>query len=120
VRLCLDEHYSPEIACLLRDQRGHDVSAVKERPELIGLPDAQLVAAMRAERAALLTENVQDFMPIAQALAARGEDHWGFVFTSGRSMPRGAATIGRYVDVLDPFLSERPGEDDLKNQTWWL
>jgi hypothetical protein len=119
VRLCLDEHYSPEIARLLRD-RGHDVSAVKERPELVGLPDAQLVAALQAERSALLTENVQDFVPIAQALAARGEEHWGFVFTSSRSLPRGSGTIGRYVDLLDAFLCERPGEDDLKNQVSWL
>jgi hypothetical protein len=57
VRLCLDEHYSKEIANVLR-QRGHDVDCVTERPELVSLADADVWARMQREGRTLLTENV--------------------------------------------------------------
>ena len=40
--MLLDEHYSPEIARRLRAM-GHDVVSVKERKDLIGLPDAEIL-----------------------------------------------------------------------------
>jgi Domain of unknown function (DUF5615) len=119
VRLCLDEHYSAHIAKALRE-RGHDVSAVQERPELRGLGDRELLATLQTERSALLTENVADFMPLVQDLAARGEDHRGVVFSSPSSMPRGTGTIGDFVEALARLLGERPAEDGLLNQVSWL
>lgn len=119
MRLCLDEHYSAHIARALRE-RGHEVSAVQERPELRGLGDRELLATLQTERSALLTENAADFMPIVHDLAARGEAHWGVVFRSPESMPRGRGTIGVFVEALDRLLNERPAEDGLLNQAWWL
>lgn len=119
MKCCLDEHYARAIAEQLRD-RDHDVICAKERPDLVGMSDRDLTSALQVEKRGLVTENVSDFMPIVQELATAAEDHWGFVFTSPRSMPRGAATIGLYVDVLDAFLSERTSEDGLKNQVSWL
>jgi hypothetical protein len=119
VRLCLDEHYARAIAEQLRD-RHQDVISVKERQDLVGISDRDLLRTMQAETRALLTENVGDFMPLVHELAAAGENHWGVVFTSPRSMPRGAATIGLYVEALDGFLRERPADDDLQNQVSWL
>jgi hypothetical protein len=119
VRLCLDEHYAAQIAVALRGG-GHEVTAVNERPELRGLDDGPLLAVMQTERSALLTENVSDFMPLVQELAARNEDHWGVVFSSPESMPRGTATIGLFVRSLDRLLIEWSAEDGLLNQVWWL
>jgi hypothetical protein len=119
VRLCLDEHHAIEIAAALR-QRGHQVTAVAERAELRGLDDRALLGVMQAEQSALLTEDVSDFAPLVHELAASGEDHWGLVFSSPESMPRGAGTIGLFLDALDRLLSERPAEDGLLNQVWWL
>jgi hypothetical protein len=119
LRLCLDEHYSRQIAEELR-RRGHDVVALGERPELRGLGDGELLGVMQAERRALLSENVGDFMPLVHELAARNEDHWGFVFSSPVSLPRGSGTIGPFVEALDRLLRELPGEDDLLNQVRWL
>lgn len=119
MRLCLDEHYAAQIAVALRE-RSHDATAVNERPELRGLDDRPLLAIMQAERSALLTENVSDFMPIVQELATRNEEHWGVVFSSPLSMPRGVGTIGLFVEALHRLLVERPAEDGLLNQVWWL
>jgi hypothetical protein len=35
-------------------------------------------------------------------------------------MPRAASTIGVFVEALDGLLSGRPGDDDFRNQVWWL
>lgn len=85
MRLLLDEHFSPEIARQLR-ARGHDVDAARERPELHGLTDADLLEVARVERRALLTENVADFMELHRRALVAGT-HAGLVFTSGRRFP---------------------------------
>lgn len=93
VKLCLDEHYSPQIADQLR-RAGHDVTSVEERPELVGLPDSELLAAVEAEQRALLTENVRDVAPLIALPAANGESHHGVIYTSPESMPRAKSTAG--------------------------
>jgi hypothetical protein len=119
VRLCLDEHYSPQIAAALRE-RDHDVISVQAEAELRGLSDAELLAFCVRDRRALLSENAADFMPLVQQLAARGDDHFGLAFSSPASMPRGAGTIGHFVEALDRLLRERLAEDALSNQVYWL
>jgi predicted nuclease of predicted toxin-antitoxin system len=119
VRLLLDEHYSPRIAAQLR-QRGHDVVAARERPELRGLSDADLFALMPAERRAILTEDAADFLPLVRAAVVRGTDHFGVVLTSPRQFPRTIRSIGRLVSALDAFLTARPTDDALQGQSWWL
>jgi hypothetical protein len=119
VRLCLDEDYSDEIAVQLR-AAGHDVDRVKERPELISLSDAELLATMTVERRALLTENVGDFAPPLRALTAGEGSHYGVIFSSSRSMPRSRATIGNFVRALSALLQRFPGEDDFRDRIEWL
>jgi hypothetical protein len=119
LRLLLDEHYSRQIAEQLRS-RGHDVTSVQERPDLRGIGDRELLQRATDEGRALMTENVADFALLMRELMSAGERHLGLVFTSPRSMPRGAATIGRYVDELDAFLRERPAEDALADTAHWL
>jgi Domain of unknown function (DUF5615) len=119
VKLLLDELYSPTIAAQLRN-RGHDVQSVSERDDLRGIADRELLSRAGVEGRALLTENVADFMPLVHEAASAGESHASVVFTSPHSMPRGAGTIGMYIEALDRFLRERPGPDGLANQVAWL
>ncbi len=119
MRLCLDEHYSSKIAEELR-AREYDVYAVSERPELRTLSDRELWLHVQSEQRALLTENVADFMPFVHEAAAAGEDHWGMIFSSSRSMPRGAGTIGLFAERLDELLTKNRNEDDFRNGVHWL
>jgi predicted nuclease of predicted toxin-antitoxin system len=116
VRLCLDEHYSSQIAEQLR-ARGHDVYAVSERAELRGIADRELWDHLQREGTALMTENVADFVSLVNESALAGEDHHGVIFTSARSLPRGTGTIGVFVERLDELVSERAR---CLNEILWL
>lgn len=115
MKLCLDEHFPPQIAEQLR-RRGHDVIAVKERADLRGSGDRELLARMAEERRALVTENVADFVPLLREAAAAGDDHSGVILTPARSLPSTRAAIGAFVERLDELLRARPAGDALRNR----
>lgn len=94
--------------------------AISERAELRALADEELWGRMQDDRRALLTENVADFAPLVQRAAAGAEDHYGIVFSSPHSMPRGAATIGLFVQRLRELMDRYPGDDDFRNRVEWL
>lgn len=119
MRLLLDEHYSPRIAKQLR-RRGHDVVSVSERAELIGLSDSDLLRAATAERRALVTENVADFVELARQFAAHEEDHYGVIFTYSARFPRSRATVGVFVRELGRSFRSRRVHDALLSQVHWL
>lgn len=115
MKLLLDEHYAREIAVRLRDA-GHDVVTVAECG-MAGVDDAALLRFATSELRTLLTNNVRHFVPLTQQLAASGEDHHGLLFTSDASLPRGKATIGRYVTALRDVMERH---EALVNQVRWL
>ena len=119
MRLLLDEHYVREIAEQLREL-GHNAVAVSERPDLRGLVDEDIFRQAQAERRTILTENWADFGRLFEMAAADGTTHSGIVFTSRRELPRGRATIGLYVRVLDEFLHRHPADDALVDSSRWL
>lgn len=119
MRLLLDEHLAPEIARQLRSRR-HDVEAAVERPDLVSLPDHELFARMAAERRAILTNNVPDYVKLFGDALGQGQEHYGLLLTDDRSMPRGGNTVGLFVRVLDEFLDAHRSEDALRNQLRWL
>jgi predicted nuclease of predicted toxin-antitoxin system len=119
VRLLLDEHFSPEIARQLRGH-GHDVVAARERTEVRGLTDANLLALATAETRAVVTENVADFVELHRRSVVTRRPHCGIVFTSPRQFPRTRRAIGRMVRALDALLSAHTSSDALADQTWWL
>lgn len=119
MRLLLDEHLSPEIARQLRSRR-HDVEAVVERPDLVSLPDHELFARMAAERRAIVTNDVLDYVKLLNEALGVGDENYGLLLSDDRSMPRSKDTIGLFVRVLDEFLEAHPAEDALRNQLRWL
>lgn len=119
MKLLLDEHYSPAIARQLRT-KAHDVVAVAERADLVGLSDEELLRRMGLEQRAIMTNNVKDFVPLTSQAALDGDDHYGVLLTSDKSMPRRSDTIGRMVAALDAFLRSYEDKDSYRNQVRWL
>lgn len=111
--------YAPAIAEQLR-ALGHDVVAVKERPELQNIDDPSLLREASVERRPILTENAADFVPILEAMLATGEPTTGFLLSSPRSMRRSRRTIGLFVRTLDTYLRAHPGDDELTDGVDWL
>jgi predicted nuclease of predicted toxin-antitoxin system len=116
VRLLLDEMISPRIARDLRD-RGHDVQAVKrDRPELAGCSDRELVQRMARERRAVVTNDIADFQAIHDRLLTAGEEHGGMIFSFDATMPRSKAAIPQWVQTLAELLADHGDDDALRNR----
>jgi len=119
VRLLLDEHFSPEIARQLRS-RGHDVTAVTERPDLIARSDRVHFASAPDQRRAIVTQDLGDFRPLFADAMRAGSKTYGLVCVPAR-FPLSRSAIGRAVDALDELLRRYPGDQDLLNhggETW--
>jgi predicted nuclease of predicted toxin-antitoxin system len=119
VRLLLDEMLAPVIARELR-ARGHDVTAVAGRSDHVALSDPEVMALSRAERRAVVTNNLRDFRPLHhEAITPGGPGHYGMIFLAG-AYRRTRADTGRIVVALEAILDKHPGERDLANGEEWL
>lgn len=118
MKLLFDEMYPPRLAEQLR-RRGHDALAASERKELRGLTDAALFAVAQVEGRALVTENVRDFVPLADATEARGGNRYGLILVHPGKFPRAnARTIGSMVGQLVKLLTKHPGDELLGLRLW--
>lgn len=120
MRLLLDEMISWRIAVDLRN-RVHDVVAVKrDRPALESQADPTLLAAAAVERRAVVTNNVRDYRAAHERMRARGQDHYGVIFTHDDTLPRNKATFPFWVSTLEPFVEAHPAENALVNRVHHL
>jgi hypothetical protein len=119
VKLLLDEMLSPAIARELT-ARGHDVQSVAGHPDREALSDLEVLAIARAERRAVVTNNVRDFRPLhAEAVMPGGVGHYGMIFMSG-NYRRTKDDIGRIAAALEAKINQYPGDDALANAEDWL
>jgi len=119
VKLLLDEMYPSRLAMELR-RRGHDVVATQERPDQRETDDEPLLLIATSERRALVTENVADFPDIVTSLTEEQRSHSGVLLVSSRTFPRTEDGLGLLVRALDAYLTERPGDDELRDRMEWL
>jgi predicted nuclease of predicted toxin-antitoxin system len=118
LRLLLDEMYPQSIAEQLR-RDGHDAIAVTERPELRSFIDPDLFATAQQERRAVITENIADFVPLADHADQRNQPHHGLVLVDPAKYQRGSPrTIGRIVSALEALLAEHPAEEATSARHW--
>ena len=84
-----------------------------------GVADADLLVWAAAHQRAIVTENIRDFVPLAQRWAAAGQDHAGLVFTNPRRFHRATlAYPGTLIDALATWLPTAP--DSAPSMVWWL
>lgn len=115
MKLLLDEMWPPALAGALRE-RGHDVVAVAELPELRGRPDETIFKEAHRQGRVIVTENVLDFRPLAATAARAGRTYPGFIFTSNRAFPRASRrTAGRLVLALDALLDTK---EEIVGEHW--
>ena len=100
--------------------KGFDVVAVAELNELRQMSDEDLLRWSHANERALVTENVQDFLPIHGEFLNHGEPHAGIVMTSPNKFPRSTAGIGTLVTALARLLEERADVGRLESDVLWL
>lgn len=110
---------SPVIARELT-ARGHDVQSVAGHPDWEALSDPEVLALARAERRAIVTNNVRDFRPLhVEAVMPGGVGHYGMIFMSGNHR-RTKDDIGRIVAALETKIDQYPADDALANAEDWL
>ena len=66
-----------------------------------------------------MTENVIDFVPLADAVDERGGAHHGLVLVTPAKYPPGRQhTLGQLVSALDTLLREHPEEEPAGFRHW--
>jgi Domain of unknown function (DUF5615) len=96
--LIIDEMFPTAAARVLRDQHGRDALHVAE----VGLratDDAAIARHARAERRAVVTENVADFAD---------EGDLVLVVVSKKNLPSGGTQVAALADVLDRWIETNP------------
>lgn len=119
MKLLLDEMYARAIAVGLR-ARGHDVASASERDDLRSAADAVIFEAMQSEARVIVTNNVRDFMPLAQQALQTGSTFYGIVFTSDKSLPRNKANVGTFVVQFEALLAAHAADEGLPATIEWL
>jgi hypothetical protein len=112
----LDEQLSPHIATLLR-QRGFDIEAVADRPDLVGRSDLVIFAVACDEDRAVITNNVKDFRPLAAQWLAQGRVHAGLILLPS-SGTRTRAALAMLADRIAAVLGDSP--DGLASSERWI
>lgn len=109
MRLLLDEMYSASLAGALAGA-GIDTVTVADL-RLTGAPDAEVFAAARAARRAVLTENVADFTRLAADCAMSGGHHAGLLIALSSRFsrrPAGVQSLAAAIRaVADETLDDR-------------
>jgi predicted nuclease of predicted toxin-antitoxin system len=116
VKALLDEQLSPQIATLLR-QDGLDVEAVANRPDLAGRSDSVIFEVAWSEDRAVITNNIQDFRPLAAQWLAQGRVHAGLILLPS-SRTRTRATIVMLAERIASVLRDNP--DGLASSERWI
>ena len=99
-RLLLDEMISGQIARQLREA-GHDVTAVVEDRDLIGLADEDVLARATADGRCVVTANVRDFAALHAQWTSAGRSHGGIVYVVTRVFPQDRSFLGSVVSALE-------------------
>lgn len=116
MKALLDEQLSPQIAVLLR-HAGYDVLAVADRADLAGSSDRVVFEVATREDRALVTNNIEDFRPLAAERLATGRTHAGLILLpSARRRTRSA--VPALAVAIEAILRDHP--DGIAGSERWV
>lgn len=116
MKALLDEHFSFQIAKLLRD-RGLEVEAIVERNDLMEAPDGEVMEVAAREKRAVVTNNIKDFRKIASERLVEGRGHAGLVLVPS-SRGRRRDHIGKLADAIEALMRAHP--DRVPDTEHWI
>jgi hypothetical protein len=91
---------SGEIARQLREA-GHDVAAVVDDGELIGVADEDLLAWATADGRCVVSANVRDFATLHAEWASADRSHAAIVYVVTRVFPQDESFVGALVSSVE-------------------
>jgi Domain of unknown function (DUF5615) len=97
---------SGDIAAQLHG-KGHDVIAVVEDSELVGLPDEDLLARASSAGRLLVTANVRDFAALHTSWSSGGRSHAGLIYIVNRVFPSDRSFVGAAVTAIDNLIEAK-------------
>ena len=108
MRLMLDVHLSGRVLGGALQERGHDVLAVDQSPELRELEDEELLRFAREEGRILVTSNIGDYMEHTTTWAYAGESQAGVIMVVYQATrARFGALIRGIVELLEGTSQEQ-------------
>ena len=113
IALYTDEDVSPNLAPALR-RRGYVVQSAIEAGNVEVSDEAQLAYATE-KGMALLTYNIQHFVPLAQAWYLAGREHAGLILSEQFSQRQFGELLQRVLRLLNHWTA-----DEMKNQVVFL
>lgn len=118
MRLLLDEHISPIVAAQLK-RLGHDVHALSEYPDLLGLDDMELLAHAMDQGRVFVSADHSTMPTAAQSLSTTRGTHGGVILISPKRHALNRGNPGPLIAALTELI-ERPSQEDLVGQILWL
>jgi len=112
----LDAHVSGRRLGRALRERGHDVFAASDHPDLDGVDDESLMRLAAQDGRIMVTHNVRDFAPIVVEWASTGRSHAGCVLVAGIDHSQYGVLL-RGLGALFEAIPEQAGWVDM---TMWL
>jgi hypothetical protein len=112
----LDVHLSGPVLGEALRERGHDVLAADQSPELRELEDPELLRLAKEEGRILVTSNIGDFMEHITEWAHAGESHAGVIMVVFQAT---RARFGLLIQGIEELL-EGTSQEQWMNRIRWL
>lgn len=117
MKLLLDEQLPPVVASDLR-AAGHEALAVKERADLSGMSDSDLLEFATADGWVIVTADHGDFLALTAVAHQEGRPTARLVLIRSRELDRNrSAFTRRLLHALIAFLGDPPGGS---SQLYWF
>ena len=116
VALLFDEHYPFWVVDQVAAGGVDAVGLTRDRPQLVGANDTEVLRAAAAEGRVAVTEDIRTF----PAAIAAVPNHVGVIFVRAAGYPRTRPGMSRLAEDLVALLTDPPQGLGSQPVEWWL